>query len=229
MTHRVLVADDEKSIRLTVCQALAPLKIEVDEAADGKEALRKLGGGDYDLVLVDLRMPEMDGIEMLKQMRSTGSATTAVVVTAYGTIDSAVEAMKLGAVDFVEKPFSPDELRSVVRGALERRLAAPEYDQCLEHARAEIERMHFAEAGPWVRRALALEPSRADAYNLLGVLEDLTNHPHQAQKYYRAALEIDPKHKAARDNLERSTTMGEGRGRIQLGDSPRRGRHRSVA
>ncbi len=229
MAHRILVVDDEPSLRLTLSQALDPLKLEVDEASDGRDALRKLDGCDYDLVLLDLRMPEMDGIEVLKRMRSAGCKATALVVTAYGTIDSAVEAMKLGAVDFLEKPFSPDEIRTVVSGALERRLAAPSYEECLERARAEIEQTRFGEAAPWVRRALALEPSRADAYNLLGVLEDLTSHPNQAQKYYRAALELDPKHKAARDNLERSTTMGEGRGRIQLGDSPRRGGRRSVA
>jgi Flp pilus assembly protein TadD len=68
-----------------------------------------------------------------------------------------------------------------------------------------------------VCRALALDPSRPEAANLLGVLEDLTGRPMQAQKYYRVALELDPRYQAARENLERSTTLGEGRGRIQVG------------
>lgn len=227
------MVDDERSIRLTVCEALSPLKVEVDEAVDGDEALQKLGSGDYDLVLLDLRMPKTDGIEVLRRMRGVGSRAAVLVVTAHATVDNAVEAMKLGAVDFMQKPFSLDDIRSHVSGALERREAehrvagAATYDECLERARAEIEQTRFDEAVPWVRRALALDPARPEAHNLLGAIDDLTNHPSQAQKYYRAALELDPRYKPARDNLERSTTMGAARGRIQLGEPVRRGRHRS--
>jgi Flp pilus assembly protein TadD len=130
----------------------------------------------------------------------------------------------------VQKPFSPDEIRSIVMGALNRRDAAresdqaPDYDECLDRARAEIGQTRLEDAGSWVRRALALDPSRPDAPNLLGALEEMAGHPAQAQKYYRAAVELDAKYRAAWANLERSTTMGGPRGKIDLGDSQRRHR-----
>jgi DNA-binding response OmpR family regulator len=222
MAHRVLVVDDERNICLAISQALSPLDLEVEQALDGEEALRKIERGSYDLVLLDLRLPGIDGVEVLRRMRDKGSRTRVVVVTAYGTVDSAVAGFKLGAVDFVQKPFSPDEIRGVVTRALASPSQpvsgeGPGYDECVDRGRDEIRHDRFEEARPWVCRALALDPSRPEAANLLGVLEDLTGRPMQAQKYYRVALELDPRYQAARENLERSTTLGEGRGRIQLG------------
>jgi DNA-binding response OmpR family regulator len=222
MAHRVLVVDDERNICLAISQALSPLELEVEQALDGEEALRKIERGSYDLVLLDLRLPGIDGVEVLRRMRDKGSRVRVVVVTAYGTVDSAVAGFKLGAVDFVQKPFSPDEIRGVVTRALAsppERMSGegPGYDECVNRGRDEIHHDRFEAARPWVCRALALDPSRPEAANLLGVLEDLTGRPMQAQKYYRVALELDPRYQAARENLERSTTLGEGRGRIQVG------------
>ncbi|MBE0616331.1 MAG: response regulator, partial [Proteobacteria bacterium] len=103
----VLVVDDEKNIRLTLTQSLRALEVETDTAVNGEEALAKLGQAAYDLLLLDLKMPGMDGMEVLRRTRETLPELPVVILTAYGTVASAVEAMKLGAVDFLQKPFSP--------------------------------------------------------------------------------------------------------------------------
>jgi CheY-like chemotaxis protein len=119
MAPRILIVDDEEHIRETMQMALEAAAYEVVTAADGPEGLEKFGtGSDWDLVLLDQRMPGMEGLEVLRQMRERDPAARVVMVTAYGTIDLAVDAMKSGAVDFLRKPFTPDVLRGVVKAVL---------------------------------------------------------------------------------------------------------------
>ena len=97
----ILVVDDEKKIRLTVSQSLESLEIPVNTAVNGEEALRMLRKTQFCMVFLDLKMPGMDGIEVLRKIKENWSKTRVVIITAHGTIESAVEAMKLGAVDFI--------------------------------------------------------------------------------------------------------------------------------
>ncbi len=123
MAH-ILVVDDEANIRMTVRLALQRVGHTVETAADGAEALEKFGlGGGWDLVLLDQRMPGMEGLEVLRQMRQKAPKARIVMATAFGTIDLAVEAMKSGATDFLRKPFTLETLRGAVEAALD---AAPE-------------------------------------------------------------------------------------------------------
>ena len=110
----VLIVDGEKNVRLTLSRALEALEVETDTAANGEEALARMEERDFDLILLDLRLPGMDGMELLETVRRTKPGTGVVVVTAYGTIELAVEAMKLGALDFIQKPVSPSEIRQLV-------------------------------------------------------------------------------------------------------------------
>jgi DNA-binding NtrC family response regulator len=105
--NMILVVDDEKNIRLTMSQSLEVLEIPVQTAVNGEEALQKLQEGTFALVFLDLKMPGMDGMEVLRRIKSNWPKIRVVIITAHGTIQSAVEAMKLGAVDFLQKPFSP--------------------------------------------------------------------------------------------------------------------------
>lgn len=113
-TQPVLIVDDEKNIRLVLSQSLESLGLPMQTAVNGEEALQKLQEYDFSLVLLDLKMPGMDGMEVLRWVRTHRPQLPVVLVTAHGAVDTAVSAMKLGAVDFLQKPCSPVEIRELV-------------------------------------------------------------------------------------------------------------------
>ena len=110
MKKRVLVIDDEPNMRHMLTAVLKKAGYAVTGAANGAEGLSRLENKDFDLILCDVRMPGMDGLAFLKQTADRGIQTTTIVMSAYGTIDTAVEAMKLGAADYISKPFKTDEI-----------------------------------------------------------------------------------------------------------------------
>ncbi len=117
---RVLIADDEEIARRNLTHILEREGIAADCAANGSEALEKIGAAHYHLLLTDLRMPGIDGLELLRRTRERSPETEVVVITAHANTESAVEAMKNGAFYYVEKPFRLPEVRKVVREALEK-------------------------------------------------------------------------------------------------------------
>ncbi len=206
----VLIVDDEKNIRLTISQALEALNVETDTAGDGEEALSKLGRKEFGLVLLDLRMPGMSGMEVLHKVREIRPDIRVIILTAYGTVESAVEAMKLGASDFIQKPFSPEEVRDLVSRVMDREMLdeqkAIDYQSCVELAKMCVGDRHFDAAAEHVRKAIGLDPTRPEAFNLLGALMEIRGDRDEAQKNYRAALSLDPSYDPAIMNLQRSTT-----------------------
>lgn len=121
--ERVLIVDDERNIRLTLSRSLESLGVQIENAVNGEEALQKLQEDEFGLLLLDLKMPGIDGMDVLHHVQERWPKTRVIVITAHGTIDSAVEAMKDGAVDFIQKPFSPAEIRELVTKVLKRRQA----------------------------------------------------------------------------------------------------------
>ena len=116
---RILIVDDEPNMRTILKGILGREGYAVAEASDGREAVSRLqSGGDYHVVITDLRMPGMDGMQLLAHLVENHPQCTTVMITAHGSVDTAVEAMKVGAFDFVTKPFDADELRAVVRKAV---------------------------------------------------------------------------------------------------------------
>ena len=118
---RILIVDDQRNMRTTLGILLRGAGYTTDEAADGETALQKIGQESYDLVLTDLRMGRIDGLDVLRRVREASPTTEVVVMTAYGTVESAVAAMRLGAYDYLQKPFSEDELLVKVAKAFERK------------------------------------------------------------------------------------------------------------
>jgi DNA-binding response OmpR family regulator len=117
--QRVLVIDDETHIRHMMRLTLEATGYEVGDAADGLRGLEMCGAGEvWDVVLLDQKMPGIDGVETLRRLRECAPATRVIMVTAFASIELAVEAMKLGATDFVRKPMTPDTLRHTVAAAL---------------------------------------------------------------------------------------------------------------
>lgn len=123
---RILVVDDENNIRMMIRLALQHEGHTVETAADGPEGIEKFGAGSgWDLVLLDQRMPGLSGLTVLQQMRYADPGARVIMITAFGTIDLAVEAMKEGATDFLRKPFTTETLRGAVRAALKDVPASP--------------------------------------------------------------------------------------------------------
>jgi two-component system response regulator AtoC len=116
----ILIIDDEENMRHMLSKMLQRSGYSVQNAADGQEGLAKLESGAFDFILCDIKMPIMDGMAFLKQYSQTMHTSTVIMMSAYGTIDLAVEAMQLGAYDFISKPFKKDEVLLAIRKAEER-------------------------------------------------------------------------------------------------------------
>jgi two-component system response regulator AtoC len=117
---RVLIVDDEESFRHMLSVILIKEGYEVDTSSNGEEGLQKASASPFDQILCDIRMPRMDGLVFLREIKKTGAETTVIMMSAYGTVDTAIEAMKLGAYDYISKPFKPDEIILTLRKSEER-------------------------------------------------------------------------------------------------------------
>ena len=122
MKARILVVDDEEIVIRSCLRILGDDgDYEVDAVQDGMEALRKIDENHYDALILDIMMPKMDGLEVLRRVKETHPDIDVIMVTGLSQIETAVRSMKLGAFDYLPKPFDPDELKLVVKRALERR------------------------------------------------------------------------------------------------------------
>src|SRR5262247_736041 len=119
MPARILLVEDELNMARTLAKNLERAGYDVEHAPHGEAALARLGSVTFDVVLTDLKMPVMDGMELLREMHERGVGAAAVVLTGYGTIESAVEAMKLGASDYLIKDARPQEILMTVERVLE--------------------------------------------------------------------------------------------------------------
>ncbi len=141
MKGRVLVVDDEKNMRWVLVQALEAEGFEVHQAADGKQALSVVTEAEPDLMVLDHRMPEPDGMEVLRRLRAGGSTFPIIMLTAHGNVAQAVEAMKAGASEYLTKPFDLEELKIAIEKALKMHTLTAE----VERLREELDREYDVE------------------------------------------------------------------------------------
>ena len=134
--NKIMVVDDEESIRLMLRRVLSSSQYEVHEAANGIEALNSIKKEEYSAILLDLRMPHMNGLQVIEKMKEMDIKTPIIMMSAYGTVPEAVEAMKLGAMDYLVKPFDIDELKMT----LERIIQQDEIKNENQYFREEEER-----------------------------------------------------------------------------------------
>jgi len=202
---KILIVNDEEDIRLTLDQALIDEGYEVSKAINGQEALQKLMEQPFDLILLDLKMPGLDSLAVLQRMTELHPEIKIIIISARATVESAVEAMKLGATDFIQKPFTPVEIRDMVSKVLDQTdnqaVQSAGYQMHLQLARQSIQDHQLEAAREHVRQAIAVDASRPEAFNLLGVLEDIAGDHSEALKHYRVALDLAPTYKPARQNL----------------------------
>jgi two-component system response regulator PilR (NtrC family) len=124
--EKILVVDDERSMRDVLSIMLKRAGYAVTVAADGEEAIAQIGKEIFDLVITDLKMPKVGGLEVLKTVKEVSPETVVLLITAFASTDSAIEAMKRGAYDYLNKPFQVDEVQLIVRNALEKRKLSTE-------------------------------------------------------------------------------------------------------
>ncbi len=221
-TAHVLIVDDEKNIRLMLQHCLEGSGYTVEKAVNGEEALKKLEENYFDLVLLDMKLPGIGGMEVLRWISTNKPKTSVIMITAFGTVESAVEAMKLGAVDYLRKPFSTQEIRSMVQDVLERRCLQEDdlesIKDILQFSKRCIKEGNYHKALKYLHKALSLDETKAETFNLLGILYEIKGQPHEAQKMYRAALALEPAYEPAEANLRRTAQFVYVRNQFDFGD-----------
>ena len=209
MNASILIVDDERNVRLTYRAALEPM-FKVDEAESAAKALEMFLDRRYDVAILDLRMPGMTGLELLEQMNHAGITTPVVFITAYADVPNAVNAMKFGAIDFLQKPITPDQLRAIVKDILVRHSLeerkTPEvhnFEYFLRCAKRAINLRDFSAARANLISALELEPDSPQALNLAGVMFEMREEFDQARRYYGRAIKVNKGFEPAQANMRR--------------------------
>jgi FixJ family two-component response regulator len=226
MNKRILIVDDEANVRLTFRIALEGEDCEITEAGSGEKALEVLADQPFALAILDMRLPGIDGLELLAKMRESGIKVPAMFVTAYGDVPNAVKAMKLGAIDFLGKPLRPDDLRNIVAEIIKRH--APPNDRPAETFSAHIVAAKrclnlraFAKARLHLVKALELNPNSVEAFNLAGVLAEILEDYDKAKKCYGRAIKFDKNYEPAQQNMRRLYEVdhfGSSKEPVNLGD-----------
>jgi two-component system nitrogen regulation response regulator NtrX len=116
----ILIVDDEKAIRKTLSEILSYEGYKIDEAGDGEEGIRKFRDKEYDVILCDIKMPKMDGIEFLEKAKELNPDIPVIMISGHGTIETAVEAVKKGAYDYISKPPDLNRLLITIRNAMDK-------------------------------------------------------------------------------------------------------------
>jgi Response regulator containing CheY-like receiver, AAA-type ATPase, and DNA-binding domains len=220
--YNILIIDDEKNIRMMLEKCLESEGYGVTTAEDGFKGIELSQSSKYDIILLDMKMPGLSGIDVLGKLKETNHAIPVIMMTAYGTIESAVEAMKLGVADYIRKPFTPDIIRTVVKTVLDRISLSSadtvDYESCLQYAKKCITGRDYKQARTYLMKSMSFEVNSPEVYNLLGVLEEYSLNIHEAQKFYRMALCIDYTFEPANKNLERTARFSYTSKGIQLGN-----------
>jgi DNA-binding NtrC family response regulator len=159
MSDKILIADDEPSNRKILAQELIHKGFAVDTARNGREALTRVESAPPDLAILDYMMPDMSGLDVLQELRKRGNETPVIMITAYGSVERAVEVMKAGAYDFITRPFDPDHIELVVRKAIERQALKREVAVLSEEMR---DRYHLI-VGESAKMKLAVEMAKKAA------------------------------------------------------------------
>lgn len=206
--QRVLIAEDEPNVRLMFRTALETDNYRITAAPDGENALAWLQQEQFDVVLLDLQMPGTGGMEVLARLRERGDDTPVVIVSAHGGPPNVVQAMRLGAIDFLAKPLTPTALRQAVAevlarargddGAGELGRAADRPHSLLISAKRALNHRLFHRAAALLRQAIEEQPGAAEARYLLGVLREVEGKPKAAADAYREALRVDPNYEPAK-------------------------------
>ena len=154
---QILVVEDSKPLREMLVHVLKEDGTRVDSAKDGKEALDQYYSTPYDLIITDLNMPEVTGIELIKKIREQDDLVEFIIITGYASLESAVEAIKAGAFDYIIKPFKVEELKVAVRNVKDKVLLKNKNIALMEKLRSfyeEIDRYKYTKVTSWTEKII---------------------------------------------------------------------------
>jgi len=223
--NKILVVDDEKNIQFVITKCLEEAKYSVVNASDGGSALEAIGKDSFALVILDIKLPDMDGLQVLQKIRELFPEQRVMMITAHGTIETAVEAMKRGAVDYLQKPFTPEDLRAAVGHNISKLVTVQmepneTFDSYISQGRRFLEQKQLDKAMVVIRKAIQLESDRPEPFNLLGAMGELRGDLKAANRMYRVSLALEGSYKPAILNLQRISQWKHDSGHINFGDIP---------
>ncbi len=168
---KVLVVDDTKNIRMVLTKCLELEGYEVVTAADGRQALELFASQSFDLAFLDIKLPEVRGTEVLKRVRQMGIMTPVIIITAYATVKNAVDCTNLGAVAYVQKPFSAEKIRNVLKEFESKHESADRGNLSTENIiysiKSKLDKQEYAKALDLAKKALSIQLNEPQVYLLI--------------------------------------------------------------
>jgi DNA-binding NtrC family response regulator len=209
---RLLVADDQRNVRGNLKMILEAAGYRVDATGDSEEALARCHGCHYDIAFVDINITKISGLDLVRYIRALSKKTTVVMLTHYGIINKVVEAMKLGAIDFVEKPIDPKKIQLLCDEIYRRRQLAKNetVNELLHLAELALEQNADMEARVYLKLAMLRDENRAEPYYWLSELCENRGEVREALHYYCRALDAGPTFQPSRKALGRLKKLATG-------------------
>lgn len=184
MKKKALIIDDTKNIRLMLTKCLELEGYSVETADNGKDGLEQAAATLFDLIFLDIKLPEISGTEVLRKLRGRGVLTPVIIITAYPTVKNAVDCTQLGAITYLQKPFTTDRIHNVLceLNLDEVSSSAPSYSLIEEY----IDGGDYDRALSDLKTALAAAPNDSRIYNLLGKVYRRMGNTELSNKFYKA-------------------------------------------
>ncbi|AKL94658.1 response regulator receiver protein [Clostridium aceticum] len=181
--RKVLIADDTKNIRQLLITCLQHEGYDVTSVENGEAAIEAFKQEVFDLAFIDIKMPKVSGTEVLRQIRSMGIKTPVIIITAFATVKNAVECTQMGAVAYVQKPFTTNRVKQVLQEVINDSEQYKSLGGLLELAKGKLAADDMEEALTILKRALSIDPAHAYTYYLLSQVYEKMGNPHEARHF----------------------------------------------
>lgn len=188
---KILVVDDTKNIRTLLTTCLELNGYEVTTASNGAEALKLLEPDKFDLAFLDIKLPEMSGTEVLRRIRGMNIDIPVVIMTAYATVKNAVECTKLGAVAYLQKPFTADKVKQVLQDIETcENIENNEVNDNIAYSKALINNGELDKAYNILKKTLSLDPTRKEVYYLIARIYEDKGNMDEAKRFYNISKQL---------------------------------------
>ncbi len=185
---KVLIVDDIKNIRNLLTTCLEVEDYRVVAVNDGVQALQTIQNESFDLIFMDIKLPELSGTEVLRRIRKMGISTPVVIMTAFATVKNAIECTKLGAVAYLQKPFTAEKVRHVLREIMGENEDSGFYNR---QAKELILSGKIDDAYVQLKKALAIEPDCGETYSLIASIYEAQGNNQKAERFHKIARQFE--------------------------------------